>query len=100
MTPVDRTWTSNETGTTYFMTWLVDIPALNAHLTVTSLVDAQEFLSYGIGAAEKLPPGVSPPPLYRNGTCYEGVASASGYFENKAVAGTAWNEQALPTPGA
>jgi len=100
MTPVDRTWTSNKTGTTYAMTWLVDIPAFNAHLTVTSLVDAQEFLSYGIGAAETLPPGVSPPPLYRNGTCYEGVASATGYFENKAVTGKAWNEQALPTPGA
>jgi len=82
------------------MTWLVDIPAFNAHLTVTSLVDAQEFLSYGIGRAESLPPGVSPPPLFGNGTCYEGIASVSGYFENKAVSGTAWNEQALPKPGA
>jgi len=98
MTPVGRTWTSVDTGRTYYMTWLVDIPAFNAHLTVTSLVDAQEFLSYGIGAAETLPPGVSTPPLYKDGTCYEGIASVSGYFENKAVRGTAWNEQTLPKP--
>jgi lipocalin-like protein len=77
LTPVGRTWTSPESGITYFMQFKIDIPAFTASLNISSLVDGQEFPS-GSGA------GV-----------YEGVAAASGTFAGKPVSGTAWNEQAL-----
>jgi predicted secreted hydrolase len=77
LTPVGRTWTSPESGITYFMQFKIDIPAFAASLNISSLVDAQEFPS-GPGA------GV-----------YEGVAAATGTFAGKPASGTAWNEQAL-----
>lgn len=75
VTPVGRTWTSPESGRTFFMQLQVEIPGFNASILVTSLVDAQEF------------PGTAP--------VYEGVATASGVFQGQQVSGTAWNEQAL-----
>lgn len=73
VTPISRTWTSPDTGMTYFMRWRVEIPSFNARYEVDSLLDAQEF------------PGATP--------IYEGVAMASGTFEGRPVIGTAWNEQ-------
>jgi predicted secreted hydrolase len=73
ITPFDRTWTSPDTGVTYFMRWRVEIPSFGASYDVTSLMDAQEF------------PGATP--------VYEGVAIAAGTFEGKPAIGTAWNEQ-------
>jgi hypothetical protein len=69
-----RTWTSPESGNTYFLEFLVEIPAFAASLTVTSLIDAQEF------------------PV-ENASVYEGVAAATGTFRHEPVTGTAWNEQ-------
>jgi predicted secreted hydrolase len=74
LTPIGRTWTSPESGNTYFLQFLVEIPAFAASLTVTSLVDSQEF------------------PV-NNASVYEGVAEAIGTFRHKSVTGTAWNEQ-------
>ncbi len=76
ITPFGRTWTSPQSGRTYFMQLKVEIPALAAAFVVDSLMDAQEF------SAASSP-------------IYEGVASASGSFRGSAVSGTAWNEQAL-----
>jgi predicted secreted hydrolase len=76
ITPRGDTWTSCDSGRMYYLTLLVTIPQFDACLTVTSLVDAQEF------------------PVPGN-PVYEGVASASGTFQGYAVSGTAWNEQAL-----
>jgi hypothetical protein len=76
MTAIGRTWTSPETGATYFMQFRVEIPAFDADLYVDTLVDAQEFPV----------PGAS---------VYEGVAVAEGTFRGKRVRGTAWNEQEL-----
>jgi predicted secreted hydrolase len=75
ITPLDKTWTSPDSGKMYYLTLLVTIPQFDAAITVTSLVDGQEF----------------PVP---NNPVYEGVASASGTFQGYAVSGTAWNEQA------
>ena len=75
-TPVGRTWTSPQSGRTYFMELMVEIPDFDAKLLVTSLVDSQEFPTMGMPV-------------------YEGVAKAVGTFQDKAVSGTAWNEQAL-----
>lgn len=72
-------WTSPNSLITYFMELDVTIPSVGATLTVTSLIDSQEFY---------LPVG----------SVYEGVASVSGTFQGKEVSGTAWNEQALPPP--
>ena len=72
-----KPWTSPVTGKTYFMELEVKIERglipwwPDALLTVTSLVDSQEF-----------PVGV-----------YEGVARAVGTFNGKPVTGHAWNEQ-------
>lgn len=74
-----KPWTSKVSGKTYFMELDVKIePGLifwwpEATLTVTSLVDEQEF------------PGT--------GSVYEGVASVTGVFNKQPVTGTAWNEQ-------
>ncbi|MES2785290.1 MAG: lipocalin-like domain-containing protein [Pseudomonadota bacterium] len=75
VTPFGRTWTSPQSGRTYFMEIRVDISDFDASLTVTSLIEAQEFT------------GTAP--------VYEGVASAVGVFLGARVTGTAWNEQAL-----
>jgi predicted secreted hydrolase len=69
VTPFGRTWT-NPDGDTFFLELLVEIPSFDATLTVTTLIDAQEFR------------GV-----------YEGIASAAGSFEGIPVSGDAWNEQ-------
>lgn len=76
ITPSGRTWTSPQTGRTYFMELYVEIPSFDASFVVTSLVDAQEF-----------PVPDSP--------IYEGVATARGTFRSRTVSGTAWNEQRL-----
>lgn len=76
VTPIGRTWTSPASGVTFFLEFHVEIPAFDASLFVTSLVDAQEF-----------PVATAP--------VYEGVAEASGTFRRQAVAGTAWIEQAV-----
>ena len=76
ITPIGRTWTSPKTGKTYFMQVQVSIPSLNALITVTNLMDAQEFPILG-----------SP--------VYEGVASALGTFDGQPVSGTAWSEQKI-----
>ena len=73
VTPIERTWTSPATRNSYFMKFLVEIPSFDATLTVTSLVDAQEFVF---------------------GPVYEGVAGVTGTFEGVTVTGDAWNEQA------
>ena len=75
VTPLNRTWVS-PAGTTYFLQFLVEIPAFNASIVVNTPVDAQEFALAGGGV-------------------YEGVATASGNFQFQSVSGTAWNEQAL-----
>ena len=76
ITPTGRTWKSPDSGRNYFLSLVVDIPQFKATITVTSLVDGQEF------------------PVPGN-PVYEGVASAAGTFDGYAVSGTAWNEQAL-----
>lgn len=75
VTPVGTTWTSPQSHITYFLQFLVEIPAFHAMLTVTTPVAAQEFF----GAA----------------SVYEGIATARGTFQGRDVSGTAWNEQAL-----
>ena len=82
-TKPSKPWTSPISGKTYFMQLDVTmhkdlIPWWpNATLTVTSLIESQEFPSAG-------------------GSVYEGVASVTGEFNGTPVTGTAWNEQALP----
>ncbi len=71
------TWKSPASGITYFTEFKLEIPFYGAVLTVSSLVDGQEF-STGPG----------------NGI-YEGIATASGTFLGQPASGTAWNEQAL-----
>jgi predicted secreted hydrolase len=68
-------WTSPWTQKTYYRELLVVIPAFFAKITVTSLMDDQEF------------PATQSP-------VYEGIASAIGTFEGQAVSGYGWNEQA------
>jgi predicted secreted hydrolase len=76
VTPIGRTWVSPASNTTYYMQFLVEIPAFDASIIVNTLVDSQEFSQAG-------------------GSVYEGVARATGTFQSQAVTGTAWNEQAL-----
>jgi predicted secreted hydrolase len=76
VTPIGATWTSPASGATYFMELKVEIPAFEATLLVSSLVDSQEF-------------------PFSQGAVYEGVAGATGTFEGEAVAGTAWSEQTM-----
>ncbi len=79
VTPTGPTWTSPESGVTYFMEIEVEIPAFEATLTVKSLFEAQEFPVLG-------------------GAAYEGVATVEGTFEGEEVSGTAWSEQTLNEP--
>lgn len=76
VTPVGRTWTSQISNTTYYLEFIVEIPDFQSQLHVRSLVDGQEFPVAGQAV-------------------YEGVAWAEGRFQNLAVRGTAWNEQAI-----
>jgi len=76
VTPIGATWTSPATLVTYFMQLKVEIPAFEATLFVSSLVDSQEFPVQGAPV-------------------YEGVARAVGTFEGEEVSGTAWNEQTM-----
>jgi predicted secreted hydrolase len=76
LTPTGATWTSPETGVTYFMEIEVEIPAFDATFTVKSLFEAQEFPVLG-------------------GAAYEGVATVEGTFEGEEVSATAWSEQTL-----
>jgi len=76
MTAIGRTWTSPETGATYFLEFRVEIPAFEAELTATALVDEQEFPLPGFSV-------------------YEGVAAGVGTFKKRPVTGTAWIEQAV-----
>lgn len=76
VTPIGATWTSPESGATYFMQIKVEIPDFEATLLVSSLVDSQEF-----------PMGEA--------AVYEGVAGATGTFEGESVTGTAWSEQTM-----
>jgi len=76
MTPIGRTWTSPESGRTYFTQFRVEIPEFRASFEVTALVDAQEFFV----------PARS---------VYEGIAESVGTFRGRPVSGTAWIEQAL-----
>lgn len=76
VTPLGATWTSPVTGATYFLRLKVEIPAFEATLFVSSLVDSQEF------------------PVML-GPVYEGVADAVGTFEGKDVSGPAWSEQTM-----
>lgn len=77
VTPTGATWTSHESHATYFMELKVEIPAFEATLLVSSLVDSQEF------------------PMGEGAAVYEGVAGATGTFEGKEVSGTAWSEQTM-----
>lgn len=79
VTPTGATWTSPESGVTYFTEIEVEIPGFEATLTVKSLLDPQEF------------------PLPAS-SIYEGVASVEGTFERAGVSGTAWSEQTLNEP--
>lgn len=75
-----KPWTSPVTGKTYFMELEVTMERgiipwwPDAKLTVTSLIESQEF-------------ALNP------GSVYEGVARAVGVFNGQPVTGTAWNEQ-------
>jgi predicted secreted hydrolase len=77
-TPHGPGW-KGPSGTLYYSKIDVDIPALNAHFTVTSLLPGQEFWN----------------PQLPHTQVYEGVAVAQGIFEGRAFSGTAWNEQHL-----
>lgn len=74
-TPQDP-WESG--GITYYLTWLVSIPALDASFEVKSLMPDQLFS------------WESP--------VYEGVAHSTGSIAGMDVSGTAWIEQRLPPP--
>ncbi|HWD26677.1 MAG TPA: lipocalin-like domain-containing protein [Rhizomicrobium sp.] len=75
LTPLAPTYTSPD-GTVFCLTMKVEIPELDAKLTVETLVAEQTFVD----------------------TLYEGVAVAHGTFGGRPVKGTAWNEQALSAP--
>jgi hypothetical protein len=75
-TPGPKTFTG-ASGIVYFLEVTVEIPALNAVLTVESLVSNQEFSNPQLPYTE----------------VYEGIARVTGSFDGKPVQGTAWNEQ-------
>jgi hypothetical protein len=77
-TPLAPSWTAPD-GSVYFPKMLVEIPALRASLTVTSLIPGQQLQNPDIPGAQ----------------VYEGVARAEGVFDGVPVSGTAWNEQQL-----
>jgi predicted secreted hydrolase len=66
-------WTSPTTGKRYGTRWTVNIPALDASLTVVAQPQGQEVQSYG---------GV-----------FEGAASVTGRYRGKPVTGQAYVEQ-------
>lgn len=66
-------WTSPTTGKRYGTRWIVNIPALDASLTVVAEPQGQEVLAYG---------GI-----------YEGAASVTGRYRGKPVSGQAYVEQ-------
>jgi predicted secreted hydrolase len=76
ITPVGELWRSPSTGNGYGQQFRVEIPSFNADVTVTVLVQDQEF-------------AVSGAPVY------EGVAGAAGTFLGENVTGDAWIEQAF-----
>jgi predicted secreted hydrolase len=69
-------WTSPTTGKRYGTRWIVNIPALDARLTVVAQPQGQE-----IQAGEEL------------GGVYEGAASVTGRYRGKPVTGQAYVEQ-------
>ena len=75
ITPVGELWTSPATGNVYAQQFHVQIPSFQADLTVSVLVQNQEF-----------PIAASP--------VYEGVAKPTGTMLGKPVTGDAWIEQA------
>ena len=81
MTPHEPIWTSETTGNRYFIKWTMAIPGFNACLNLTSKPAKQEFI---IPAFGKLAP---------QSGIFEGVSTATGAFDGKPVAGTAWSEQ-------
>ena len=85
LTPRGTPWVSPHTGITYFMEFDLAIPDFNASLHLTTLMEDQEFYS-------AVPPKLNP--------VYEGAAAMSGFFEDTAVDGEAWNEQSYSDPTA
>lgn len=78
VTPASPPW-QGPSGTVYFPHILVEIPELNASLTVRSLIPNQEIWNKELA----------------NSQIYEGVAFAEGFFDGKRCSGHAWNEQSL-----
>jgi predicted secreted hydrolase len=70
------TWTSPRSGKTYFTSLQANISLFNAHIVVTTLMKPQEFV---LGSA----------------SVYEGVAKATGTFQNSPVVGQAWIEERI-----
>jgi predicted secreted hydrolase len=66
-------WTSPTTGKRYGIRWTVNIPALDASLTVVARPQGQE--------------------IQANGGIYEGAASVTGRYRGKPVTGQAYVEQ-------
>jgi predicted secreted hydrolase len=73
VTPTGATWTSPQSGKTYFMNLNIDIPTFNAQITATSSMPSQEF-----------PGAVS---------VYEGVGTAKGTFQGTPTTAEAWIEE-------
>ena len=75
-TPVGELWTSPATGNGYAQQFRVQIPSFDADITVSVLVQDQEFAITGAPV-------------------YEGIASPEGTFLGQPVTGDAWIEQAF-----
>jgi predicted secreted hydrolase len=74
MNATGETWKSKETGAAYPVAWTVAIPALHLQLSITTPLDAQEFVS-------------------RVGPSYwEGAIDIAGQRDNNAVHGTGYLE--------
>ena len=73
VTPTGSTWTSPQSGKTYFTTLNINIPLFNAQITATSLMPSQEF-----------PGSIS---------VYEGVGTAKGTFQGSPTTAKAWIEE-------
>lgn len=76
ITPVGELWTSPATGNGYAQQFRVQIPSFDADITVSVLVQDQEFAITGAPV-------------------YEGIASPEGTFLGQPVTGDAWIEQAF-----
>lgn len=74
VTPIGGTWTSPQSGKTYFTSLQVNIPIFNAQIVATTLVKSQEF-----------PTG--------RASVYEGVATARGTFQGSPATAQAWIEE-------